>query len=248
MTAVAAARLPKRRMVLLVVVALAVSAVAASATAVALGSRADLSSSRRRVDVAWAALRPALDARYQSLGQAAGVARARLDADRTVFDDIDKAVTEWPGTERWPTDRQVAAAAHLEGLAARLAATVATTPRLRGAADVTAALGPVRRHRHRPGRGALQRRRAALPAARGGFPRSAGGRGPRLRGPPHPGGSRMKLLVVGGAGYIGSVVAAQLIDAGPHGDGGRQPLQGPRLGRAPKATLRAGRRHSTPRR
>jgi hypothetical protein len=140
MTAVAAAQVPKRRMALLVVVALAVSAVAASATAVALGSRAELSSSRRRVDDAWSALRPSLTARYNSLGQAAGVARARLNDNRTVFDDITRAVTDWPATERWPTDRQVAAAAHLEGLAARLSATVAGTPRLRAAEDVAAAM------------------------------------------------------------------------------------------------------------
>jgi hypothetical protein len=120
MTAVAAALLPKRRVVLLVVVALTVSALAASATAMALGSRADLSSSRRRVDVAWSALRPSLTARYNNLAQAAGLARDRLNTNRTVFDDIGKAVTDWPGTEQWPTDRQVAAAAHLEGLVARL--------------------------------------------------------------------------------------------------------------------------------
>ena len=57
---------PKRGL-LLVLMALVVSAIAASATAVALGSRADLSSSRRRVDAAWVALRPALDGRYGRL-------------------------------------------------------------------------------------------------------------------------------------------------------------------------------------
>ena len=96
MTAVAATNVPKRRVALLVLVALVVSAVAASATAVALGSRADLSSSRRRVDGAWTSLRPALTTRYQSLGQAAAVARTRLDDDRAVFDDITRAVADWP--------------------------------------------------------------------------------------------------------------------------------------------------------
>lgn len=172
MTAVTAARLPKRRVVLLVVVALTVSALAAAATAVALGSRADLSASRRRVDAAWSALRPSLTARYTSLGQAAGLARARLNADRTVFGDITKAVNDWPGTERWPTDRQVAAAAHLEGLVARLAATVAATPRLRAAGDVVAAMGSL------GGTGTAQTGapyNAAVRAyqkTRGGFPRS----------------------------------------------------------------------------
>ena len=64
---------PRRRTrgPLLVLVAVVVSSVAASATALALGSRADLSSSRKRVDAAWAALRPALDGRYRDLGDAA---------------------------------------------------------------------------------------------------------------------------------------------------------------------------------
>ena len=173
MTAVAAAtRAPKRRMVLLVVVALAVSAVAASATAVALGSRAELSSSRRQVDVAWAALRPALTTRYQNLGQAAVVTRARLNDDRAVFADIDKAVAEWPATERWPTDRQVGAAAHLEGLAARLAATVAATPRLRTAADVTEALRPLEETDTAEAGAPYNNAVLAYQRARGGFPRS----------------------------------------------------------------------------
>jgi hypothetical protein len=172
MTAVAApARAPKRRVALLVVVALAVSAVAASATAVALGSRADLSSSRRRVDASWAALRPALDARYAGLGRAAGVARDRLNADRTVFADITEAVTEWPGTERWPTDRQVAAAAHLEGLVARLATTVASTPRLRAAGDVVEAMRPLEETDAAQTGAPYNAAVKAYQKARGGFPR-----------------------------------------------------------------------------
>ncbi|MDQ3943593.1 MAG: LemA family protein [Actinomycetota bacterium] len=171
MTAVAAARVPKRRMALLLVVALVVSAVAASATAVALGSRAELSSSRRRVDAAWSALRPSLTARYNNLGQAAGVARARLNANRTVFDDITKAVADWPGTARWPTDRQVAAAAHLEGLAARLSATVATTPRLRAADDVAAAMRPLEETDTAQIGVPYNAAVSAYQKARGGFPR-----------------------------------------------------------------------------
>jgi len=170
-TAPAAARAPKRRVMLLVAVALVVSAVAASATAVALGSRAELSSSRHRVDVAWAALRPGLTARYQSLGQAAVAARSRLNANRTVFDDITKAVTDWPGTERWPTDRQVGAAAHLEGLAARLRATVATTPRLHSAADVTEALRPLEQTDAARAGAPYNNAVLAYQRARGGFPR-----------------------------------------------------------------------------
>jgi hypothetical protein len=171
MTAVATARAPKRRVALLVVVALAVSSVAASATAVALGSRSDLSSSRHRVDDAWAALRPALTARYASLGQAAAVARDRLGDDRTVFADITRAVTDWPGTEAWPTDRQVAAAAHLEGLAARLATTVATTPRLRAATDVAEAMRPLEQTDAAQAGAPYNAAVKAYQKARGGFPR-----------------------------------------------------------------------------
>jgi hypothetical protein len=162
----------KRRMVLLVVVALVVSAVGASATAVALSSRSDLSSTRRRVDAAWSALRPALDARYASLSHAAGVARDSLKADRTVFADIAKAVGEWPGTERLPTDRQVAAAAHLEGLVARLSATVSTTPRLRSADEVTAAMRPLEQSDPAQAGAAYNTAAKAYQKARGGFPRS----------------------------------------------------------------------------
>ena len=171
MTSVVAARVPNRRVMLLVVVALVVSALAASATAVALGSRAELSSSRHRVDVAWAALRPALSGRYQSLGHAATVARTRLGANRTVFDDVAKAVADWPATERWPTDRQVEAAAHLEGLAARLAATVATIPRLRAADDVTEALRPLEETYTAQAGAPYNNAVLAYQRARGGFPR-----------------------------------------------------------------------------
>lgn len=169
---VAAPPVSKRRMVLLVVVALALSAVAATATAVALSSRADLSASRRQVDVAWSALRPSLDARYTSLGQAAGVARESLKADRAVFGDIARAVTDWPGTERLPTDRQVAAAAHLEGLVARLSATVSATPRLRAAAEVAAALRPLEQSDTAQTGAPYNTAVKAYQKARGGFPRS----------------------------------------------------------------------------
>jgi hypothetical protein len=172
-TAVGADTGRKRRGVLLVLVALVVSSVAASATAVALGSRTDLSSSRRKVDASWGELRPALETRYGSLGDAATVARARLGAGRTIFDDIGKAVADWSGTARSATDRQVAAAARLEGLAGRLSATVASTPRLRTATDVGEAM-----YRLEQTDAATATARAdynakvlAYQRARGGFPR-----------------------------------------------------------------------------
>ena len=160
-----------RRGLLLVLVALVVSAVAASATAVALGSRADLAASRQRVDTAWRALRPKLDARYQTLGDAARVARDRLGVGRAVFDDIGAAVAAWPGTARAATERQVAAAAGLEGLAGRLAATVASTPRLRSAGDVGDAMRRLQQTDTGAARGAYNAAVGAYQRARGGFPR-----------------------------------------------------------------------------
>ena len=164
-------RAPKGRGLLLVVVALVVSALAASATAVALSSRSDLAASRQRVDGAWGALRPQLHTRYRALADAARVAHDRLGAGRAVFDDIGSAVGAWPGTARAATDRQVAAAAGLEGLATRLAATVAATPRLRTAADVTAALDRLRATGPPAARNAYNQAVAAYQHARGGFPR-----------------------------------------------------------------------------
>ncbi len=164
-------RRPTRRGLLLVVVALVVSSVAASATAVALGSRSDLSSSRRRVDHAWVALRPALDARYQRLGEAATTARGQLNTGRAAFDEIDRAVAGWPGTARSATDGQVAAAARLEGLAGRLAAIVATTPRLRSAGAVSDALHRLQQTGTAAARDAYNEAVAAYQRARGGFPR-----------------------------------------------------------------------------
>jgi len=156
---------------ILVLVAVVVSAVAATATAVALGSRADLASTRKRVDAAWAALRPALDDRYRDLGAAAGLAHDRLGADRAVFGDVARAVAAWPGTARQPTDRQVAAAAGLEGLAGRLGALVAATPRLRSDGDVNDALRRLQQSDRGAGRAAYNAAVGAYERARGGFPR-----------------------------------------------------------------------------
>jgi hypothetical protein len=161
----------RRRGLLLVVMALVISALAASATAVALGSRADLSSSRRRVDFTWGALRPSLDGRYQKLAAAGAAARAGLTTGRALFDEIDGAVAAWPGTARSSTDRQVDAAARLEGLAARLSATVATTPRLRASTDVAEAMRRLEQTDTTSARAPYNTAVAAYQRARGGFPR-----------------------------------------------------------------------------
>jgi hypothetical protein len=116
-------------------------------------------------------LRPALDARYRDLGDVAGLARDRLGADRAVFGDVARAVAAWPGTAHQSTDRQVAAAAGLEGLAGRLTALVAATPRLRTAGDVNDALRRLHQSDSGAGRAAYNGAVAAYEHARGGFPR-----------------------------------------------------------------------------
>jgi hypothetical protein len=65
----------------------------------------------------------------------------------------------------------VAAAAHLEGLAARLATTVAATPRLRAAADVTAALRALEEADTAQAGASYNAAVKAYQRARGGFPR-----------------------------------------------------------------------------
>lgn len=152
-------------------VALVVSALAASATAVALSSRSELASSRQRVDSSWSRLRPALDIRYERLAEAGGAVREALKADRTLFGEIDAAVAGWLGSKAAPTDRQVAAAAGLEGLIARLSGTVATTPKLRASPAVTAAMQRLAETDTGPGRDAYNAAVGTYQRARGGFPR-----------------------------------------------------------------------------
>jgi hypothetical protein len=65
----------------------------------------------------------------------------------------------------------VAAAAHLEGLAARLSATVATTPRLRGAPDVTGAMRPLEETTIARAGAPYNSAVLAYERVRGGFPR-----------------------------------------------------------------------------
>ena len=161
----------RRRGALLAAVVSLVSALATGAVIVAIGSRSDLQRARGDVDAAWVALRPALDDRYRALDAAAGVARSRLGADRALFAEIAGAVTGWISSGAAPVDAQVAAASRLEGLVARLAATVDGTPRLRGGGDVRDALDQLEASDPEDGRGAYNRAVAAYEATRGGFPR-----------------------------------------------------------------------------
>jgi len=156
---------------LLRVTVLVVSGLAAAAAVLAVSSRSELADAKARVDTSWSGLRPSLDQRYTALGQAGDAARSRLGGDRPLLADIRTAVSAWPGSRPYPVEAQVKAAARLEGLAARLAALVETTPRLRSSRDVEDALGEVSRSDPTGGRQGYNQAVAAYEGVRGGFPR-----------------------------------------------------------------------------
>jgi hypothetical protein len=116
-----------------------VSAVLAGSVVVGWSSRSELSDAHRKVDAAWNELRPALDRRYQALGAATAAVRSRLGADRALLADIERGVATWP-SGGGAVEEQARSAVRLEGLAARLGATVASMPRLRSSDEVTGAL------------------------------------------------------------------------------------------------------------
>jgi hypothetical protein len=149
---------------------LVVSTVVGATVVIALSSRSDLSHARREVDAAWGELRPALDQRYQALAEATAAVRSRLGADRTLLAEIDRAVATWSAGQGAVED-QVRSAMRLEGLIARLTATVAATPRLRSSEDVGRALGALDGSNPGVARQRYNRAVGAYEDVRGAFPR-----------------------------------------------------------------------------
>jgi hypothetical protein len=147
-----------------------VSAVVAATVVIAVSTRSDLSGARRDVDAAWAGLRPALDQRYQALAEATAAVRSRLGADRTLLAEIDRAVATWSAGQGAVED-QVRSAMRLEGLIARLTATVTATPRLRSSEDVGRALGALDGSNPGVARQRYNRAVGAYEDVRGAFPR-----------------------------------------------------------------------------
>jgi hypothetical protein len=158
-----------RRSLLARVVVLVASALVAGSLVLALGSRNDLRQAHGDVATAWTALRPPLESRYRNLGQAREAVRERLGGATPLLDEIDSALARW--RNRTEADEAVSTANRLEGLAARLAATVRSTPRLRSAPDVAADLAAFERGDPRPAREAYNRSVAEYEQVRGGFPR-----------------------------------------------------------------------------
>jgi hypothetical protein len=152
-------------------VVLLASALAAGTVVLAVGSRTDLADAGERVDAAWGRLRPALDQRYDALDQAGDAARERLGSESSLLTDLDAAIAVWRSSRGGPADAQVAAANRLEGLAARLAATVSSTPRLRSSEDVADALEAVGEAGPERAGSDYNDAVAAYEDVRGGFPR-----------------------------------------------------------------------------
>ena len=131
--------MPRRlRWLALALVALVVVAVVVAVVSV----QPALSDARDRVDQAWAPLRPALVARYQSLAAVELTLVAAGGQARTVTKDLSVALTQWQHDVRVDDPATQAPLANdLEGLALRVKANFVASDRLRGNPGLVAALG-----------------------------------------------------------------------------------------------------------
>jgi LemA protein len=115
----------------------------ALAVAGTLAARPGLDRSRRAVDERWLALRSGLDTRYQALRAAGDATQAALGEAREPLPALASSLSAWERARRNPAGSvrdQVLAANRVEGVAARLRASVDATARLRNAPPVTSAL------------------------------------------------------------------------------------------------------------
>lgn len=150
---------------------LIVSALVTGGVVLALGSRGDLEKAGDRVDVAWAQLRPDLDARYLALGRAGEAARERLGDERALLTEIAGGLERWRDGGRQAVEVQTALANRLEGLGGRLRAMVEATPRLRSSVEVAGALADMDRADPTAARVGYNRAVDGYENVRGGFPR-----------------------------------------------------------------------------
>jgi hypothetical protein len=148
---------------------LVISGLLAASVVVGLSARDDLGDARRRADAAWQALRAPLAERYEALGAAGVAVRERLGGSRPLLQDITTGLEGWK--KAGSVDAQVRAANRLEGLAVRLAALSAATPRLRTSTAVQGALAPLTSGPPAKAREAFNQEVGAYEAERGGFPR-----------------------------------------------------------------------------
>ena len=131
----------RARGILVIVVVLLVAA----AAALVLTARPRLEADRDRVDDRWAKLRQPLATRYEALVPVLDALRDAGDADRDVARDLSTALDRWQGLAKDPDAEadaatEVEVANRLEGIAARVRATVAASARLQAVAPLVAAL------------------------------------------------------------------------------------------------------------
>ncbi|MGH8999581.1 MAG: LemA family protein [Acidimicrobiia bacterium] len=160
----------RRTTLVLRVGAVVLLGVVSAGVGVAVESRSDLDEARHRVDRAWAGLHARLVERYDLLAAAAGAADERLPGPSSLPAAVEQAWRDWQGAST--ATGQVAAANRLEGLAARLAATVEAVPRLRSSGTVQAALDSLASSASESERLAYNGEVAAYERVRGGFPRA----------------------------------------------------------------------------
>lgn len=123
-----------------VVLVLLLVAVVAGA-AIAFSARPDLDAASDDAAATWQSVRGPLTTRYDLLGAAADAVLAAGGAEHDVVAEIDRALDRWREVASGASlSEQVEAANVLEGLARRLAASVAGSERLSADADVTEAM------------------------------------------------------------------------------------------------------------
>jgi len=106
-----------------------------------LSARPDLQKAKRNVDTSWSSLSVQLDHRYVLLKAVDDKLRPIPGPIRTLVGDVDGTLARWRDVRTHTgVAAQVVAANDVEGLARRLVATAAASPRLRSNAAVLSAL------------------------------------------------------------------------------------------------------------
>ena len=106
-----------------------------------LSARPDLQKAKRNVDTSWAALSGPLSVRYNLLADANQKLQPIPGPIRGLVGDVGAALTNWrDAREHGAVAAQVKAANNVEGLARRLVATAAVSPRVKNDPDAQKAL------------------------------------------------------------------------------------------------------------
>jgi hypothetical protein len=128
------------RVVRVLLLVLIVAAIVGAGSSV-LSARPDLQNAKRNVDTSWSALSGPLNERYLLLADANEKLQPIPGPIRALVGDVDDALGHWNDVrEHGNVSAQVQAANNVEGLARRLVATAAVSPRVSGNPDAQKAL------------------------------------------------------------------------------------------------------------